>query len=137
MRIISDCDCDLFLLILGWIGVGDVVAIALCKHFHWILYNPRIAVAIRKIVQRGGALRSSFFLFKITNLRFFAKECFCMKTWNASFSIYFKGNTQQGKSCSNLVWLGYFVRCNWGKFQKSYESPQACHRWIKLAIFSN
>ena len=24
----SDCGCDLFLLIMGWIGVGDVVAVA-------------------------------------------------------------------------------------------------------------
>ena len=51
--IFSDCDCDLFLLIMHYMGVGDVVTVAQCEHFHLVLYNPfvaprRIAVAIRK-----------------------------------------------------------------------------------------
>ena len=46
-------DCDWFLLIMGEIGVGGVVAVAQCEHFHWVLYNPfvamrRIVVTIRK-----------------------------------------------------------------------------------------
>ena len=44
-------NCDLFLLSMGWIGVGDVVVIVQCEHLYWILYNPllvirNIAVAI-------------------------------------------------------------------------------------------
>ena len=54
--IFSYCNCYLFLLIMGYIGIGDVAAIARCEHFHWVLCNPfvairRIAVAIRKIAQ--------------------------------------------------------------------------------------
>ena len=38
---------------MGSIGVGDVVTVKQCEHFHWVLYNlfvatKRIAVAIRK-----------------------------------------------------------------------------------------
>ena len=42
LRFFSDCDWDLFLLT-GHIGVGDVVTVAQCEHFRWVLYNPFIA----------------------------------------------------------------------------------------------
>ena len=50
------CDCDSFLLIMGCIGVRNVVAVTYCEHFHLMLYHNfaairGIAVIIRKNVQ--------------------------------------------------------------------------------------
>ena len=46
------CNCDLFFPTIGCIGVREVVVVAQCEHFRWVLYNPflakrRIAVATR------------------------------------------------------------------------------------------
>ena len=30
----SDCECDLFLLVMGQNGADDVVTVAQCEHFH-------------------------------------------------------------------------------------------------------
>ena len=37
------CGCDLFLLVNGCLGTGDVVVVTWWEHFHWILYNPVVA----------------------------------------------------------------------------------------------
>ena len=69
---------------MGCMGVGDVVAVAKCEHFHRVLYNPLvvikgIAVTIRKNAQCEWTLIPSFLLLRIKGVdtRYFDSRVNC------------------------------------------------------------